>query len=296
MRVVSLLPSATEIVVALGAGDSLVGISHSCDHPAVAALPRVTRTRVPVDAPSREIDAVVRERLAGGESLYTIDSATLAELEPDLIITQGLCDVCAVTQREVARALCTVQALPRVLSSEPHTLAQVLESIREIGAALQRDSEAAVLVEGLRDRINAVCVRTSARRRARTRVAFLEWLDPPMCAGHWNPELIALAGGVDGIGVAGEPSRRVEWDEVIAWEPDVLCVACCGYSAPRARRELDPILRRPELASLPAVRSGGVHVFDGVGLFARPGPGIVDSLEALEGALGRETSDERHEW
>ena len=292
MRVVSLLPSATEIVVALGAGDSLVGISHSCDHPAVAALPRVTRTRVPLDASSREIDAVVRERLAGGESLYTIDSETLAELEPDLVITQGLCDVCAVTQREVDDALCTVQALPRVLSSEPHTLAQVLESIVEIGSALQRDTEAAVLVERLRDRVNAVCARTSTRR-ARPRVAFLEWLDPPMCAGHWNPELITLAGGVDGFGVAGEPSRRVEWDEVIAWEPDVLCVACCGYSAPRARHELDQILRRPDLASLPPVRSGLVHVFDGVGLFARPGPGIVDSLEALEGVLGTETRDER---
>jgi iron complex transport system substrate-binding protein len=295
MRVVSLLPSATEIVVALGAGDSLVGISHSCDHPAVAPLPRVTRTRVPVEASSREIDAAVREHLAGGESLYTIDAETLAELEPDLVITQALCDVCAVTQREVDNALGTVQALPRVLSSEPHTLAQVLESILEIGAALRRDNEAAVLVERLRDRINAVCARTSARQRARPRVAFLEWLDPPMCAGHWNPELIALAGGVDGIGAAGEPSRRVEWDEVIAWEPDVLCVACCGYLAPRARRELEQILRRPDLASLPAVRSGQIHVFDGVGLFARPGPRIVDSLEALEGVLAAETRDERQE-
>ena len=284
MKVVSLLPSATEIVVALGAGDNLVGVSHSCDHPTVATLPRVTRTRIPCDASSREIDAVVRDCLSGGESLYTIDAELLSVLEPDLVITQGLCEVCAVTQREVNGALCTVQLPPRVVSSEPHTLAEVLESIAEIGSALGRDGAAAALVADLQQRIDAVRTRT-ASRRTRPRVAFLEWLDPPMCGGHWNPELVSLAGGVDGIGAAGEPSRSIRWEDVVAWKPEVLCVACCGYPAERTRRELDGLLQRRDLASLPFAATGQVHVFDGINLFSRPGPRIVDSLDALASAL-----------
>ncbi len=284
MRIVSLLPSATEIVVSLGAEDLLVGVSHSCDHPAIAHLPRLTRTRVPQQGSSGEIDAVVRDCLSNGESLYTIDGETLRGLEPDFIITQGLCDVCAVTEREVDGALCAVQAPPRVLSTEPHTLSQVLESILEIGSALGREVAAAQLVASLRQRIDAVRARAAALPW-RPRVAFLEWLDPPMCGGHWNPELVALAGGVDGIGRAGRPSRTIRWDDVIAWQPEVLCVACCGYSAERTRTELDQVLRRPELAALPFALTGRVQAFDGVGLFARPGPRIVESLERLSLAL-----------
>ncbi len=286
VRVVSLLPSATEIVLALGAGDALVGVSHSCDDPAVRHLPRLTRTGVPQDASSAEIDAVVRDCLAKGESLYTIDAETLGALEPDLIITQGLCEVCAVTGREVDGALCAVQVAPRVLSTEPQTLPQVLESITEIGGALGRETEAAELVAGLRRRIDAVHARSASASR-RPRVAFLEWLDPPMCGGHWNPELVAIAGGVDGIARAGQPSRTIRWEDVVAWQPEVLCVACCGYSAERTRRELQDMLRRPELAALPFARAGRVHVFDGVGLFARPGPRLADSLEALADAVQR---------
>jgi iron complex transport system substrate-binding protein len=286
MKVVSLLPSATETVIALGAEADLVGVSHSCDDPAVTHLPRLTRTRVPKDASSREIDAVVRDCLARGESLYTIDVETLGALEPDLVITQGLCDVCAATEREVDGALCMVQVTPRVVSSEPRTLPEVLESIIAIGSALGREAEAARLVAGLHRRIEAVRARTGSLPH-RPRVAFLEWLDPPMCGGHWNPELVEMAGGLDGIGRAGEASRTIRWDEVVAWQPEVLCVACCGYSADRTRRELSPVLGRPEIAALPFARAGRVHVFDGVGLFARPGPRIVDSLEALAGVLQR---------
>ena len=189
MRVVSLLPSATEIVLALGAGDSLVGVSHSCDDPGVVHLPRLTRTRVPKGATSGEIDTVVRDCLGKRESLYMIDIDALARLEPDLIITQGLCEVCAVSGREVRGALGGIQAASRVLSSEPQTLAQVLESIVEIGSALGKDTEAAALVAGLQRRVDAVCARTALRSH-HPRVAFLEWLDPPMCGGHWNPELV----------------------------------------------------------------------------------------------------------
>jgi len=284
MRVISLLPSATEIVLALGGGECLVGVSHSCDDPAVTHLPRVTRTRVPTGASSAEINAVVGDCLGKGESLYTIDVETLGALDPDLILTQGLCEVCAVTGREVLGALRAVQAAPRVLSSEPQTLVQVLESITEIGDALGREVAAAELVAGLRQRIERVRERTAEVSR-RPRVAFLEWLDPPMCGGHWNPELVELAGGVDGIGRRGQASRTIGWDDIEAWQPEVLCVACCGYPADQTRRELGPLLHRPELAALPFARSGRVHVFDGVALFARPGPRIVDSLEALAGVV-----------
>jgi iron complex transport system substrate-binding protein len=284
MRVVSLLPSATETIMALGARDTLVGVSHSCDHPEVGHLPRLTRTRVPRGASSAEIDAVVRQCLAGGESLYTIDVETLDALEPDLIITQGLCDVCAVTGREVHDALCAVRTAPRVLSSEPHTLVGVLEAISDIGAALDRAAAAAELVAELRLRIERVRARAAAIERP-PRVAFLEWLDPPMCGGHWNPELVELAGGVDGIGHAGEPSRTITWDDVQAWQPEVLCVACCGYPLEQTTRELAAMLRRRELSGLPFARTGRIHAFDGVGLFARPGPRIVDSLETLADAI-----------
>ncbi|MGH7630887.1 MAG: cobalamin-binding protein [Gemmatimonadales bacterium] len=284
MRVVSLLPGATEIILGLGAGDTLVGVSHSCDALAVAHLPRLTRTRVPTNASSGEIDAVVRECLSRGESLYTIDVEALGALEPDLVVTQGLCEVCAVTEREVDGALSSVQVTPRVVSADPHTLTEVLGSITEIGSALGRDDRAAELVAELRRRIDAVQARTVSLSR-RPRVAFLEWLDPPMCGGHWNPELVDLAGGVDGIGRVGQASRTIRWEDVIAWQPEVLCVACCGYPADRTRVELDGVLRRPELRALPFARNGCVHVFDGVGLFARPGPRIVESLEVLYLAL-----------
>lgn len=284
MKVVSLLPGATETIVALGAADLLVGVSHACDDPAVKHLPRLTRTRVPQDAPSPEVDRRVRECLARGESLYTIDASLLDRLEPDLIVTQGLCDVCAVTGREVYQALSAVQTAPRVLSSEPRSVFDVWDSIMDIGAALGRKSAALDMVESLRARVRAVEAK-AARTVRRPRVAFLEWLDPPMCGGHWNPELVRFAGGRDGIGRPGEPSRAIGWQEIVAWNPDVLCVACCGYAADRTRAELDEVLQLPQLADLPFIRSGRIHVFDGVGLFARPGPRLADSLEALAEVL-----------
>ena len=284
MRVVSLVPGATETIVALGAADLLVGVSQSCDDPAVTHLPRVTRTRVPPDASSIEIDRIVRECLASGESLYAIDAPLLRRLEPDLIVTQGLCDVCAVTSREVHRALCTMATIPRVVSTEPHRLVEVWDSIAEIGATLGRETAARELVGTLCARVAAIEA-LAVRAAPRPRVAFLEWLDPPMCGGHWNPELVHLAGGLDGIGRPGEPSRTIGWQEVAAWKPDVLCVACCGYGADRTVAELNPALHLPQLADVPFMRSGRIHAFDGVRQFTRPGPGLADSLEALAEAV-----------
>lgn len=281
-RIASLLPGATEIALALGLRESLVAVSHSCDFPGrVARLPRVTRTRIPKEAPSREIDRIVREALARGESLYEVDAECLDELEPDLILTQGICQVCAVGPGEVARAMPALRSAPEVLSLEPRTLDETFEAILQVGQATSRACRASQVVAALGRRVDAVRER-SHRAARRPRVAFLEWIDPPICGGHWNPELVELAGGEDGLGRPGEPSRTVTWEEVVAWQPEVLVAACCGYSAERTRAELGVLRSRAELAALPCVRSGRVHVADGVSLFSRPGPSLVASLELLE--------------
>jgi iron complex transport system substrate-binding protein len=278
-----LLPGATEIALALGLRGSLVAVSHSCDFPGrVARLPRVTRTRVPKDAPSREIDRIVREALAHGESLYEVDAERLDELAPDLILTQGICQVCAVGPGEVARAMPALRSAPEVLSLEPRTLDETFAAMLEVGRATGRAGRAQRVVAALGRRVDAV--RERCRRTTRTRVAFLEWIDPPICGGHWNPELVGIAGGDDGLGRIGEPSRTVTWEEIRAWEPEVLVAACCGYTAERTRAELEVL--RAELTRMPCVRRGRVHAADGVALFSRPGPGLVASLEVLEKLLG----------
>jgi len=284
-RIASLLPGATEIVLALGLEDALVAVSHSCDFPGrVASLPRVTRTRIPLDAPSREVDRIVRAALARGESLYEVDAERLDALSPDLIVTQGLCQVCAVGPGEVQRALPSLRSSPTVLSLEPKTLEETFAAITLVGEATGRCSRAERVVAGLRGRVDAVRRRRFAGAR-RPRVAFLEWIDPPISGGHWNPELVALAGGEDGLGRPGMPSRTIAWEELLAWQPDVLVAACCGYSAERTRRELAAFRAQPGVAQLPCVRNGRVHVADGVALFSRPGPSLVESLERLEEML-----------
>ncbi|MGH7536897.1 MAG: ABC transporter substrate-binding protein [Gemmatimonadales bacterium] len=282
LRIASLLPSATEIVLALGREESLVAVSHSCDFPGrVEALPRVTRTRVPKDAASREIDAVVRECLERGESLYQIEVELLDRLRPDLVVTQALCEVCAVGPDEVGRAVPALRTKPRVLTLEPRTLDGAFDTILEVGHAIERRERAARLVGDLRRRVDAVRARTPGRT-SRPRVAFLEWADPPICGGHWNPELVHLAGGCDGLGRPGEPIRTVEWEEVLDWRPQVLVLACCGFTAERSRAELALLRERPGYDRLPCARSGRVHVMDCVGHFSRPGPSLVESLEVLE--------------
>jgi iron complex transport system substrate-binding protein len=284
-RVASLLPSATEIVRALGLESSLVAVSHSCDFPGrVRTLPRATSTRVPSGADSREIDQVVRECLRRGESLYRLDDELLDRLQPDLILTQSLCEVCAVGPSEVARALPALGSRPRVVTLEPHTLEDVFGNILTVGAAMGRPAGAAALVRRLRRRVEAVRVRASRRRR-RPPVAFLEWADPPISGGHWNPELVELAGGRDGLGRPGERSRVVAWEEILGWRPEVLVLACCGFDEARGRRELALLQRQPGFADLPCARTGRIHVMDGVRLFSRPGPSLVESLERLAAVL-----------
>jgi iron complex transport system substrate-binding protein len=285
LRIVSLLPSATEIICALGLRDNLVGVTHECDHPSsVVGLPKVTRTLIPLDAPSAMIDALVRERLRTQRALYTLDRETLKTLRPDLIVTQALCDVCAVAEEEVREAVCSLPGQPRVLNLEPSTLTEVLESHRQVGQATQRQAMADAAVSDLQSRIEAVRTR-SAGLAYRPRVALLEWIDPPFSCGHWSPELVRLAGGREGLGREGQPARVLRWPEVADWSPEVLILACCGFSVGRTLQDLPLLRAAPGWEELPCVRSRRVYVVDGSAYFSRPGPRLVDSLEILAHAL-----------
>jgi iron complex transport system substrate-binding protein len=282
MRIVSLLPSATEIVCLLGLGDQLVGVSHECDHPpaAVAGVPRMTASLIPAEATSAEIDALVRQRVAGRRPLYRLDAEALATARPDLIVTQALCDVCAVDEAEVCRVADALPGRPRVVNLEPTSLEGVFAAIGAVAAAA--GVSATGVLGSLRDRVEAAASRRIGNRPT---VVFLEWLDPPFCGGHWNPELVALAGGVEQIGQAGQPSRRIAWEDVATTDPDVIIAAPCGYDVVKANGDLERLRRNPTWAGLRAVREGRIFAFDGSALFNRPGPRLVDSLEQLADAL-----------
>lgn len=287
MRIVSLLPSATEIVCALGLGDDLVGVTHECDYPPfVASLPKVTRTLIPHDATSREIDELVRERLKTSLALYSLDMPVLQALKPDLLVTQALCDVCAVAEAEVSAAACSLPGQPRVVNLEPSSLEDVLDTLLHLGEVTGRSEQAREVVDALRGRIDAVARRSARIPLAeRPRVAFLEWIDPLFNGGHWNPTLIDLAGGIDVLGCAGQPSRTTLSQALVESRPDVLFIACCGYPTERTLLDLPLLERLPGYADLPTVRSGRVYVTDGSAYFSRPGPRLVDSLEIMAHAL-----------
>jgi iron complex transport system substrate-binding protein len=284
-RIVSLLPSATEIACALGLGDRLVGVTHECDYPPfVTRLSKVTRTLIPIDATSAHIDELVRGRLQTNQALYTLDLPALEALRPDLIVTQALCDVCAVAEEEVRAAACALPGRPRVVNLEPQTLAGVLESIRLVGRAADAVPQAEAIVRGLEERVAAVVARSKALPR-RPRVALLEWIDPPFSCGHWSPELVRLAGGEEGLGREGEPSRTLAWSDVVTWRPEVLVLACCGFGVERTLQDVPRIRSYPGWEDLPCARDGRVYVVDGSAYFSRPGPRLVDSLEILAHAL-----------
>ena len=285
MRIVSLLPSATEIVCALGLEDALVGVTHECDHPSsVLRLPKVTRTLVPTDASSREIDGIVRDRLGAGSALYALDHAVLEGLRPDLIVTQALCDVCAVAEDEVRAAARRMPGRPRVLNLEPETLDEVLGCVREVAEAAGCPDRGESVIASLRARVDQVIAKNRDVAR-RPRVALLEWLDPPFSTGHWNPELIRLAGGEDGLGREGAKSVALRWEQVVAYRPEAIVIACCGFTAERALQETGALASVEGWADLPAVRDGRVLVADGAAYFSRPGPRLVDSLELLAHAI-----------
>lgn len=285
MRIVSLLPSATEIICSLGLRDRLVGITHECDYPlSVTDLPKVTKTLIPHDAASGEIDALVRERLKTEKALYSLDMPMLESLKPDLIVTQALCDVCAVAESEVQAAACSLPGQPRVINLEPLCLGDVFECIRQVAYATRRPEVGELYVADLQERVDVVAGR-SKNVVSRPRVMLLEWIDPPFCAGHWSPELVQLAGGREAIGIAGERSVTIDWQAIVDADPEVLMIACCGFSVDRTMQDLPILQGYPGWENLSCVRKDRVYVVDGSAYFSRPGPRLVDSLEILANAL-----------
>lgn len=285
MRIVSLLPSATEIICGIGLRDALVGVTHECDYPLdVVDLPKVTKTLIPHDASSGEIDRLVRQQLESQQALYSLDMPVLESLHPDLIVTQALCDVCAVAESEVQRAVGSLPGDPSVVNLEPTRLADVLECIRQVGRAADSESKAERYVGRLQDRINTVAERSLTIER-RPSVMLMEWIDPPFCAGHWSPELVDIAGGREAIGVAGGRSVNTAWHQIVAADPEVMIIACCGYDVQRTLQDV-PLLRSyPNWESMNCAKSGRVYVVDGAAYFSRPGPRLVDSLEIMAHAL-----------
>ncbi len=275
MRIVSLVPSATEMLFALGLGPELVAVTHECDYPEQAqTLPRVTRDVLPAGLSAAEIDAAVKQRTLAGESIYELDTDALHDLAPDLIVTQALCSVCAVSFDDVRAVAEEIETQPMVISLDPHTVGEVLGDARTLAQATDRKDAAVELVRDAAERIDAI--RLAVRRAPRRRVVALEWLDPPFVAGHWTPQLIAYAGGEDMFGLAGENSQEVSWEEVAAMRPEVVIVMPCGYDAEIAYREAE--MHRDQLAALGAEL---VVAVDAAAYFSRPGPRIVDGLELL---------------
>jgi iron complex transport system substrate-binding protein len=285
VRIISLVPHATELLFALGLEDEVVGVTHECDHPLAAlSLPRVTRDALPPGLSAGEIDAAVRERTLAGESIYELDAAMLADLEPDLIVTQALCSVCAVSYEDVASLAGELPSHPRVIALDPKTLGETLGDVRTLAEATGRRREGVELVARTTGRIDRV--RLAVRGAPRPRVAAIEWLDPAFVAGHWTPQLIELAGGEDVLGMPGEPSETVGWEMLAQARPDVVVVMPCGYDAPRAHEEA--LAHAGRLRELGAER---LFAVDAAAYFSRPGPRLVDGLELLGRLLHPELLD-----
>src|SRR5947209_3181603 len=275
MRIVSLVPSSTEMLFALGLGPDVVGVTHECDFPAaVQDLPKVTRDVLPPGLSSAQIDAAVKERTLEGRSIYELDVDQLEALQPDLIVTQALCAVCAVSYEDVRVLAEQIDSHPRVISLDPRTVGEVLGDARTLAEATGAKDAAVELVREASGRIDRV--RLAVRGARRPRVVALEWLDPPFVAGHWTPQLIEYAGGEDVLGFAGEHSEERSWDEVAVAQPDLVLVMPCGFDAELAYREAE--MHRDQLGALGA---GELVAVDAAAYFSRPGPRIVDGLELL---------------
>ncbi|MFN3162256.1 MAG: cobalamin-binding protein [Pseudohongiellaceae bacterium] len=287
MRIVSLLPSATEILALVGLADQLVGVSHECDYPsAVRKLPHVTRSAIGGGLPSKEIDRLVREQLETEQALYHLDLDLLRELKPDFIVTQALCDVCAVAASEVDAAACLLPGNPKVINLEPMCLEEVFETIALVGEETGHQQQASDALNQLRQRVANIRETAATIPDAeRPRVAFLEWIDPLFNAGHWTPELIEYAGGIDCLGSKHQPSRTIPAQELVAAKPDVLFVAQCGFEEQRTEQDLPLLSSIANIEGLPCSQSGKLFYTDGNAYFSRPGPRLVDSLEIMAHAL-----------
>jgi iron complex transport system substrate-binding protein len=289
VRIVSLVPSATETLFALGLGPDVIAVTHECDYPpAVLDLPKITRDVLEPGLTPREIDTAVKERTLAGLSIYELDEELLRDLRPDLIVTQELCSVCAVSYDDVRAIAEEIETHPRVVSLDPHTVGEVLGDVRTLAQLTDRKDAGVDLVRDASARIDRV--RVAVRGARRPRVVAMEWLDPPFAGGHWVPQLIEYAGGEDVLGFPGEKSEETTWDAVEAAQPDVVVVMPCGYDAEIAHREAE--MHRDELAR---VGAGEVAAVDASAYFSRPGPRIIDGLELLAHILHPELFPEAPE-
>jgi iron complex transport system substrate-binding protein len=286
MRIVSLLPAATETAAALGLMDQVVGVSHECDFPSEAnERPRVTSCPVHnAGLASREVDEWVRYALRENDTIYTIDESLLRRLQPDVILTQKLCDVCAVGYGTVAKLAHTLPGPPRVVNLEPTSLADIFDDIRRVADACGMRERAEKLIESLSERVEDIRKR-AATILNRPRCFLMEWVDPPFCSGHWGPELVEIAGGHDPLGRKHQPSAQIDWQQVLDAHPEIIVLALCGYKLDRARRDYELLRRFPVFDSIPAAERGQIYAVNASAYFARPGPRIVDSLEILAGIL-----------
>ena len=285
MRIVSLLPSATEILCGLGFDHEIVGVSHECDYPLRARTKAaVIQSRIPKGISPAEIDRIVREYISRGESLYAVNSEILQELAPDLIVTQDLCHVCAASPDDLAMALAKFDKRPEVLCLNPEDLRDVWRDILWLGEETKRSARAEAIVGMIGERIGELGIMMDAIEE-RPRVVLLEWLQPFYVGGHWVPEMIEQAGGIDVLGKAGTPSFRVVEEEIIAAAPEVMIVAPCGYSKEQSRDEYLSLKFLPEWDSIPAVRNGRVYAMDANSYVSRPGPRLVTGMEAMAKAI-----------
>ena len=286
MRICSFLPSATEIVYLLGLGDSLFGVSHECDFPDGArSKPVVVRSRVDMDGMSgAEIDAAVTDMMMRGENIYAVDEDALASAQPDLVITQQLCEVCAVSFEDVQDAVARLDTPPTVLSLDPHSVDDVIADILRVGRHTAAESAAHVAAFNLRSRLDGV-KRAVAGLTNKPRVACVEWMSPVIVAGHWVPEMVEIAGGVDALVEPGAPSARVEFERVAEAEPDVVILMPCGMDVAQARAEFDALPDRERWESLDAFKNGRAYVVDSGALFSRSGPRLVDGVELMASLL-----------
>ena len=285
MKIVSLLPSATELVCGLGLRDQLVGVSHECDYPpSVVGLPILTSSRIPEGLVSGEIDRLVTDQLKNDEALYDLVMPPLTELEPDLIVTQALCDVCAVSGSDVARAIGSLPGEPRVVNLEPICLNDVLDTVDLLAEAADCVEQGRSYRTELQGRIDTVAARSETIAE-KPRVALLDWLDPLFDGGHWSPEIIALAGGEPCFGAEQEPSQRRDWQQLIDANPDTIFIALCDFNIVRSMQDVEQFLACDGFIALQAKSHTKVFLVDGNAYFSRPGPRLVDALEIMANAL-----------
>src|SRR6266542_5990692 len=281
-RIVSFLPSATEMVCALGLFDQLVGITHECDYPTeVAGKPIVIRNVLPIENMSQEeIDLSVSQRIREGLSLYQVDERLLQELAPDLILTQNLCQVCAPSGNEVSLALKLLRRVPQILWLSPQSLDEIFANLLQLGAATDRTTEAEEVTAAARDKLAKIARRTSSAA-SRPRVFCMEWLDPIYASGHWVPRMVEIAGCGDGLAQREADSIRVSWDDVLQWAPEILIIAPCGFNLAQVLERSAQLANYPGWSNLPAVSNGRVYAVDANSYFARPGPRVVNGTELL---------------